>query len=293
MPKNIYMNGAKANNIYWNGAQAKKVYFNNVLVYSGAFEFTYTGAYTTEGDLGGNFVIRFLTSGTLTITDHGDTGGSYDLFAVGGGGGGGWYSDPSGVLPFGGGGGGYTKTSLGVALSVGSYQIKIGAGGGQNVDGQTTSFGSQLSVSGGTAAKEFWSSSDVPYSGGDGGSGGGPNHGNGGSDGSNGTKLYESIAGVIGHGQGTTTREFGESTGILYAGGGGGAAYDSRHPYYFGGAGGGGNGARRYTGTTEVVTAIAGTPNTGGGGGGGLNWPDADYYGASGGSGIVCIRNHR
>ena len=67
------------------------MYFNNVLVYSGAFEFSYTGSYTTEGDFGGNFVIRFLTSGTLTIIDHGDTGGSYDLFAVGGGGGGGFY----------------------------------------------------------------------------------------------------------------------------------------------------------------------------------------------------------
>lgn len=296
MANTLRYNNTVPGNIYYGGAAVQNVYYNNTKVWSASrpFTFTYTGAYETEGNLEGNFIIRFKTSGTLTITSHGNnTGGSYDLFAVGGGGGGGWYSDPSGVLPFGGGGGGYTKTSLGVALSVGSYQITIGAGGGQNVDGQTTSFGSQLSVSGGTTAKEYWSSSDIPYSGGDGGSGGGPNHGNGGSDGSNGTKFYESIVGVIGHGQGTTTREFGESTGILYAGGGGGATYDSRYPYYFGGAGGGGNGARRYTGTTEVVVATAGTPNTGGGGGGGLNWPDADYYGASGGSGIVCIRNHR
>lgn len=174
MSNTLRYNNTIPGNIYYNNAKVQNVYYNNTKVWSASrpFAFTYTGAYETEGNLEGNFIIRFKTSGTLTITSHGNnTNGSYDLFAVGGGGGGGWYSDPSGVLPFGGGGGGYTKTSLGVALSVGSYQITIGAGGGQNVDGQTTSFGSQLSVSGGTAAKEYWSSSDIPYSGGDGGSG--------------------------------------------------------------------------------------------------------------------------
>lgn len=297
MPKNLYMNGAKVQTPYFNGAKVKKVYFNNVLVYSGAFEFSYTGAYTTEGSLEGNFVIRFLTSGTLTITDHGDTGGSYDLFAVGGGGGGGWYYDGGqGLKPFGGGGGGYTSTKLGASLSVGSYSITVGAGGAYNTDGQTSSFSSNLSAAGGTAAKNY-KDYYIPYSGGDGGSGGGKCYGNGGSDGSD-APAVSATAGIPGKGQGSTTREFGESTGVLYAGGGsGGTTGETGRPPTTGGAGGGGNGVYFYLDSNRRWAFNSPTPgaaNTGGGGGGGAWYLyDKTIYGAAGGSGIVCIRNHR
>lgn len=100
--------------------------------------------------------------------------------------------------------------------------------------------------------------------------------GNGGSDGGNG-RNNENGGEKGGTGQGTTTREFGESTGNLYAGGGGGG-YDGGAG--IGGAGGGGNGGDE--------NATPGQENSGGGGGGNDSEP-----GANGGSGIVIIRNAR
>lgn len=112
---------------------------------------------------------------------------------------------------------------------------------------------------------------------------------NGGSDGGNGDPQNAANIGIDhwgspGKGQGTTTREFGESVGTLYAGGGGAGGNGSAQAK--GGSGGGGNGA--YSGTNAQPTS--GAANTGGGGGG-------MYYGLTnvgkGGSGIVVIRNHR
>ena len=116
----LYMNNTKVKSVYWNGAKAKKVYFNNVLVLSGEFAFTYTVACSVEGDLVGDFVIRFTTSGTLKITDAGNAA-SLDVFLVGGGGGGGTAYYNSGRVSGGGGaGGGYTAAASGVTLSVGT-----------------------------------------------------------------------------------------------------------------------------------------------------------------------------
>lgn len=129
--------------------------------------------------------------------------------------------------------------------------------------------------------------------GGSGGSGGGQSVGReittpynvagaGGSDGSDGGAANPQPNATrypIGTGQGTTTREFGEATGKLYAGGGGaGNILGAPTPGGGGGAGNGGSGMNA-------------TPNTGGGGGGANE--GSVSTGGSGGSGIVCIRLHQ
>lgn len=215
---------------------------------SGLPKFTYTGQYVLLDDGKKNWRIKFLTSGTLTLPET----TTIDLFLVGGGG---------GSKLGGGAGGGYTKTQKGIVAQANlNYSIMIGAGGTNAGDGGTSS-AFEISVLGGKGSPGD--------SGSNGGSGGAAYSSGvkyaGGSDGRNG----EGPTATAGQGQGTTTREFGESTGTLYAGGGGSASGS------LGGEGGGGN------------SASHGTPNTGGGAGG---WTGA-YY--NGGSGIVIIRNAR
>lgn len=213
------------------------------------------------------------------------------VFMVGGGGSGG---TPAYKCGGSGGGGGYTKT-IDIAITPGSSHNVIVGAGGASMDGVSSatdgypggesSFDS-YTVSGGKGG----SNSALSYAGGNGGSGGGagngtqsPNgpSGNGGSDGSDGGGTNP--LGTGGVGQHTTTREFGSSSGTLYAGGGGGGGHrndnDKIEQPGSGGAGGGGAGA--------VVSGAAtnGTPNTGGGGGGA-------YYRTitgAGGSGIVIV----
>ena len=233
--------------------------------------YTYTGNSQLIDDGNGNWRIKFLTSGTLTLTSLGIGTSKIDVFLVGGGAGG----AGSGA----GGGGGYTKTVKKVSVTLkSSNAIVIGAGGNADENGGSSSaFG--YSVSGGKTGN---------FDGGDGGSGGGSGFrkqelasaGSGGSDGSNGGNGYYNG----GTGQGTTTREFGEASGTLYAGGGGGGGNNYGpasvcYPGGTGGAGGGGAGGR-----TE---GSAGETNTGGGGGG----TSGVLY--AGGSGIVIIRNAR
>lgn len=232
-----------------------------------------------------------------------------------------------------GGGGGYTQTQRNISVSSGTeYSIVVGAGGatvkrqngtyypwgsdGKRVQfvsgkagGNTTAFG--YTANGGSPGHV--EKDDYSY-GGAGGSGGGGmqvpvsssstagRYGQpmtGGSDGSDSTYTgSESTTSrpttCAGQGQGTTTREFGESSGQLYAGGGGsgnayynGTGYDAAAP---GGSGGGGAGG--YKGTTS---AQAGSANTGGGGGGSPVSSGSGEYASSGagGSGIVIIRNAR
>lgn len=230
-------------------------------------EFTYTGDYEIVEDddtqisnfanWKGNWKIRFLTSGTFTVTNMYGWNGIIDAFLVGGGGSGARSSDGGG-----GGGGGYTRTSKKINLSPNNkYSIVIGGGGGN-----TTAFGF-------TANKGNNASS---IDGGDGGSGGGSGVCNGGSDGSDGGSYGSNYEG--GKGQGTSTREFGTSGATLYSGGGGGGPGGATAPAK-GGAGGGGDGSSTNGEPGEV--------NTGGGGGGGKS------SGGSGGSGIVVIRNAR
>lgn len=221
--------------------------------------FSYTGAYTILNDGDGNWRIRFLTSGTLTLNDP----ATIDAFLVGGGASG---SISGGSSYMGGGGGsGFTTTQKGIYLEAGiDYSIVIGAGGTSptsssligNSGGTTSAF--NLSAAGGTAGNGTY----YTY-GGSGGSGGGSGgsssqKGDGGTDGGNGAGTYP------GTGQGTTTREFGETGGALYAAGGkGGVA------------------------TGSLFDADA---NSGDGGDGSETKNQAS---GAGGSGIVVIRNAR
>lgn len=243
-------------------------------------DFTYTGQYNERLEDG---VVEFLTSGVLKFKKE----AAIDAFLVGGGGGGGSGKYTSGTYSGGGGGGGgYTETLLNIVPRANTeYPIVIGAGGTSALKGGDTSAFGKI-VSGGTGGG-IASTGNAGGAGGNGGSGGGGGgkHGykgaNGGSDGANGG--YADGSASAGTGQGTTTREFGESTGRLYAGGGGGGGgYTSGGT---GGSGGGGNGATFQTSTA----ATGGTDNTGGGGGGNTGGGN----GANGGSGIVCIRLHK
>ena len=226
-------------------------------VLDSAPKFTYTGTYEYIDDGGGNWRIKFLTSGVFTPLKN----MKIDAFLVGGGAAGSKYAGRGG-----GGGGGYTITKKSITLAANTeYPVTIGAGGSSagKAGGNTSAF--EATANGGQAVSS--------YKGGNGGSGGGAGastssatSGNGGSDGSDGGST--AVSG--GSGQGTTTREFGEESGKLYAGGGGGA-------YSGGSVGKGGDGG----GADGLKSA---EDNTGGGGGGvkGL-----------GGSGIVVIRKHK
>lgn len=300
------------------------------------FAFTYTGSYSTEGNLEGNFVIRFKTSGTLKITSLGMTNGKFDIFGVGGGSGGNGSRYGDDIITAAGGAGGFTKTLKSQTLSTTSYKIIVGAGGNGGTGGFSkyddatddiiggsggkTSFGSILIVNGATDIniKDDPTYYYYPRSGGSAGGWGSWVGTNGSRDGrSNGDSQSSDTDRYGGTGQGTTTREFGDSAGKLYAGGGGGGCHlslrsgDTKYLMwntYNGGSGGGGAGAGGSGNTTNPKNtpthtyAVAGTANTGGGGGAGgayaygaiSSGQRVDYSpGAAGGSGIVCIRNAR
>lgn len=240
--------------------------------YPNGFDFTYTGTCNIRTD----GVIEFLTSGDFIPNET----LNIDAFLVGGGGAGnGAGSSGAGA----GGGGGYTKTLTKIILQQGtSYPITIGAGGAHSTSstsyfglggGNTTAFGT--TVNGGQPTTSTGA-------GGNGGSGGGGTTKQGGSDGSNG---LSSGAYIGGKGQGTTTREFGEPSGKLYAAGGGGGISDNTTTGIAGGDGGGGMGG------TAAVNGHDGEANTGSGGGG--KGSNRNLYAGSGGSGIVCIRLHK
>lgn len=242
--------------------------------------FEYTGEYALVED-GAGWKIRFLTSGTLFMKED----RAVDIFAVGGGGSGegNSYAYVTGGC---GGGGGYTTTVRNVQLTAGTYyEIVVGAGGeGNYVKGGSTSFTVSASAEALCTADGGMYGKQNSSLGGDGGSGGGGYSntngsyvaGNGGSDGSDGTGPD------AGEGQGTTTREFGEATGALYAGGGGTGQGTQCPSIGLGGAGGGGDGG------VKNGNGNPGEDNTGGGGGGGCNGTET---GGAGGSGIVIIRN--
>jgi hypothetical protein len=206
-------------------------------------QFTYTGTYTLIDDGNKNWRIKFLTSGTFTPLQN----ITVDVFRVGGGGSGAYYSSNRA-----GGGSGYTNTSQSIVLLKNTqYLIEIGSGGTNTDGGNTVAFG--VSANGGKAGGE--------NKGGNGGSGGAASYSStavwaGGTDGTNGQSGQN---GIGGQGQGTTTREFGEASGFLYANGGG-----------------------------IPTNAIERSANTGDGGE--CSTGNAVTAGASG---IVVIRNHR
>ena len=232
-------------------------------------KFTYTGAYEVVDDNDNlitetttNWKIKFLSSGTLTITDLREAAAGIDIFLVGGGangGGGGSGYTYDQIRGGDGGGGGYTTTLKGQLLSTNvEYQIIVGKAGEAS-----SAFG--FVANGGS----------------------GRNGGSIGGQGSSGATTAASGSSNGSGGQGTTTREFGESTGKLYAagGGGGGGSWGTANGY--GGAGGQGGGGRGGNGCDAF--GEPGLSNTGSGGGGGGSWAS----GGRGGSGIVIIRNKR
>lgn len=253
-------------------------------------KFTYTGDYVVRKD----GVVELHSSGTLVFLEP----KVIDVFLVGGGGGGGnAQTNYNAQKATGGGGGGYTRTyrKLAVANNA-SYNITIGAGGTEGVNGGASAFGANITVSGGNAGVNASGSDTKPTNGGNGGSGGGAgvinnsDYGAGGSDGANGENSNESSY-YGGTGQGFTTREFNESAGKIYAGGGGGGRYTSglQPVISIGGYGGGGAGGW-YHDPTNNQPASAGGANTGGGGGGAAATVQGHIAGGSGGSGIVCFR---
>lgn len=219
-------------------------------------EFTYTGDYEIVNDSDepitvsqDNWKIRFLTSGTLMFTNLNGAESGIDVFLVGGGAKGLNGTTPSNEWYGSGGGGGYTLTKRGVSVQSNiSYTITVGAESGNTSAFNTTAKGASGINGGSGGAGGFWNAySGVIY---------------GGQDGADGNKHSagdQSSPG--GKGQGTTTREFGESSGRLYSTGGA---------------------ANRFTNATE---------NTGNGGDGGR--PGVSNPGYAGGSGIAIIRNHR
>lgn len=190
--------------------------------------------FTYINDGHGDWRIKFLTSGTLTFQSSISHG--IDVFLVGGGAGG--VSWVSVMVATAGGGAGYTKTQKGVAVTRETvYSITIGAGGVKksasgsgngsatgNAGGSTSAFG--YTANGGGAAKAGYRYYPETYNynwadGGNGGSGGAAGgNGVGGTNGGNGTSGDVERP-TVGTGQGTTTREFGENSGTLYATGGG------------------------------------------------------------------------
>jgi hypothetical protein len=191
-------------------------------------DFSFSGSYIWCEDNDRNWKLKFTSSGIFTpLKDI-----VVDVFIVGGG------------------GGGRTGTWTQLALTSGvPYEVIVGAGGNVIGTGGTSSFIDETySKTGGSPGKSGSYTWDE-VAGGNGGSGGG-NSGNysgdvakdggaGGFNCSHGFKYTGAAGGASG--QGTTTREFGEETGDLYAGGGGG------------GGGGVRNGAGAKGGTGIVI----------------------------------------
>ena len=246
--------------------------------------YSYSSSNQPIDDGDGNWRVKFLSSGTLTVVED----MFVDIFAVGGGGNGGGSSGDA-YYGGGGGGGGYTYTTRNVLLEKGkSYTVTVGAAlGASSLVGEDNI----------VLCEAAGGKSGSTRNGGNGGSGGGPgayaswSTGYPGSDGADGTANTSgsttSDTMIGGTGQGKTTREFEEADGDLYSGGGGGGKSPSGSGSSRPGAeGGGGDGA------SNTARATAGGENTGGGGGGGAGFTGYTS-GAAGGSGIVIIRNAR
>lgn len=253
--------------------------------------YTYSGTHQLINDGNNNWRIKLKSSGVLRFSNLGNGEGNIEVFLVGGGGG----------ATGSGGAGGFTTTSAATVQVNTDYSIVVGAGGaGANGLNKTAGTGGQSSAFNKTANGGGGGKSGTSGAGGNGGSGGGAYGGtqpggNGGFNGNGATGGYHTPRN--GTGQGTTTKEFGESSGDLYAGGGGGAGArytgESSPSTFAGGSGGDGGGGKggkpAIHASDKTVAGMSGTTNTGGGGGGGQMSGQC----GSGGSGIVVIRNHR
>jgi len=234
-----------------------------------------------------------------------------EYLVVGGGGGGG-----GGIG--GGGGAGGLLTGILQNVTVGNYNIRVGAGGRGanggdsnargNLNGENSFFGSLTAIGGGRGAVRSTQSASSGGSGGGGsterrgggagtqgqgnnGGGGGsdsgkyPGGGGGGAGGPGGNASGNSVTGNGGPGQYIAWADaLGLGEGGYFAGGGGGT--DHNRPSGNEGFGGIGGGGSTNFGPTD---AQSGSPNTGGGGGAQSYW-SAYRRGGDGGSGIVVVR---
>ena len=222
---------------------------------------SYDGDYATH---------TFLTSGSFTVALPGDM----TILLVGGGGGGKFNNFQAWCM--GGGGGGqviYTTANV----SIGYYDISIGAGGDIFADGQNSYFSIYTAIGGKTPAGA------VDFVGG-GYSGSGLAGGNGSATGRAGGGGAGSAA--VGGNYTTAGGWTGGNGGagfMGYGGGGGGAGDDNIGK----GVDGGGDGGK-YPG----INATDASANSGGGGGGGIKGaqPSWDVKASKGGSGIAIIR---
>ena len=295
------------------GAAAADTY-----VYNGQ-TISYTGTGATATPVGDDLVIKFTSSGSLTLPVNYNA----RILAVGGGGAGG---NPRGTSNTAGGGGGAGEMvdRSDISLASGTYTISVGAGGtfSQNnnnavggnggesyitVNGRdvlrvkggggggygTTTQGSQGRSSGGGGGQTNNGSTDAgtlstgdgwAYSGGTGHqySGGG----GGGAGGVGGAAARRGAAGAGG------AARISNITGSdkAYAGGGGGGA-----GYYNGNltAGSGGSAGNETVGAKGAARgSAAGTAaaNTGSGGGGGTYANNTRQYPSAGAAGIVVVR---
>ena len=268
-------------------------------------------AYTVEYDPGGWMIkLKAVGDGYFTLKE----GCAVDIFCVGGGGGGGrgeGFYELCGC----GGAGGYTATLGAQLFRTGqTHLVTVGKGGTRGKDTTASQGGSTggttfvyagsastsdvlIQAAGGTGGHWVERLQDGAYymqhGGGAGGSGGAGGAGTGtgydldigdwdadapGTDGGNSSGWTSPVLlNAIGHGQGTTTRAFGEVSGELFASGGAGGVYD-------------GTGAAGQNGAA----------NTGNGGAGGnvsqrsgLDINRVKGTNGNGGSGIVIIRNAR
>ena len=195
-----------------------------------------------------NWKARILTS--ISITAKKD--GYIDTFLLGAGASG--STRESTVGNYGAGGGsGTTKTVKNIQVKANqTYEIVIGSGGQPvqgapawgKAGGDTTAFGHTA-----TGGENLTVGPDIGISvGGTGGSGGAGKDGAPGTDGSDGTGEYP------GKGQNTTTREFGEPNGKLYANGGRfGQASPDNAPDNTGNGGDGARGGRSGPGSSGIV----------------------------------------
>ena len=174
------------------------------------------GTYQVLDDGDGNWRIKLLSSGTFTPLKN----MLIDVFLVGAGGGGAYSYCGSG-------GAGYTTTVRSIVLAANTaYPIVVGAAGTNGASSTDGGASSAFSASAAGGKHSVAGNSTKAGVGGNGGSGGGGGSGAygkaaGGTDGSDGSSGSGSPNSKGGTGQGTTTREFGEADGDLYATGGG------------------------------------------------------------------------
>ncbi|MCK5014989.1 MAG: hypothetical protein KAS66_14350, partial [Candidatus Omnitrophica bacterium] len=260
------------------------IYFNNSeAVDSSDYSGIVSGGVVSGSN--GKIIQSFLSNGSFSPFDSFDV----ECLVVAGGGGGGTNTG-------GGGGAGGLLYNVSYAVSLQTYDIKVGAGGVKDDNGGNSVFSTLTAIGGGGGQGgadgldggsggggghyATWDGgSGVAGQGHDGGDGVDYNSGGGGGAGQVGDNADSANSGDGGNGLAYSIS--GSST--YYAGGGGGGAdtFRSDNPGS-GGLGGGGNGG-------DSSVGYPGTVNTGGGGGGGSNRP-TPMAGGTGGSGIVIIR---